>query len=80
MSRSAWKQNIPLKAKIFKKNIIVWERNKTIGSNLIGLSCSVNSGKIFRRIYITREKVGFKIGSFCKTRIFNKSKKSLRKK
>eukprot|EP01038_Epipyxis_sp_PR26KG_P013677 gene13677-18353_t len=46
----------------------VWTRRSVIPSSLVGKSVSVHYGNGFKKITITREKVGFKFGSFSYTR------------
>lgn len=77
MSRSNWKGPF-LNKSFLKKNLKsrVWSRCSTIPYYLIGVSVLVHSGKEFKKVFITREKVGFKFGEFAFTR---KSKKKLKK-
>lgn len=74
MSRSVWK-GFYCCSKVFnlKKNKI-WSRNSTIPSCLVGKKVFVYTGKNFRQIKVTREKVGFKFGEFSFTRAFFKAK------
>jgi ribosomal protein S19 len=71
MSRSKWKGNFLAKCLLKnseKKNLKITSRQSVIPSFFIGKTVLVYSGKIFKKIFITREKVGFKFGDFCKTR------------
>lgn len=74
MSRSKWKgyfltNRFLKKSKVLnKKNVSVWERNCTIPSYLVGKSVFIHNGKSFIRIFVSREKVGFKFGEFVYTR------------
>jgi len=43
-----------------------------IPSFLVGQTVLVYSGQKFRKVYISREKVGFKFGEFCFTRVMKK--------
>lgn len=84
MSRSIWKglycdlsinHNI-----ILKKKIDIWSRRSSIPHFLINKIVFVHNGKTFKKLLITREKVGFKFGEFVftKTRlkkIINKKNK-----
>jgi len=80
MTRSLWKgyflNNYLLKG-INRKNKKIWCRNSSIPSFLMGQMVLVHNGKDFRKVLITREKVGFKFGEFVFTRSsMNKVKKS----
>ncbi len=81
MSRSKWKGNFidqaVLKTKDNdKKQIKLWSRRSVIPAFLIGSNVLVYNGKEFKKITITREKIGFKFGEFCTTRKYRtKSKK-----
>jgi small subunit ribosomal protein S19 len=80
MSRSKWKGpfvDISLVKKKKKLSIQkVWSRRSMILKKFIGKTFLVHTGKSFKRLYITREKVGYKFGEFCFTRAFkNKTPK-----
>ncbi len=81
MSRSKWKGNFidkaVLKAKTEnKKQIKLWSRKSVIPAFLIGSTVLIYNGKEFKKVIITREKIGFKFGEFCTTRKYkSKSKK-----
>jgi len=70
MCRSNWKGNFIEKSilKKVKKDIKIWCRYSVIPSNLIGFFVFIHNGKEFKKILITREKVGFKFGDFVLTR------------
>lgn len=81
MSRSKWKGPFIhfkfLKKKILNKKISkIWSRDSTIISSFINHKFLVHSGKNFKTLLITREKVGYKFGEFCTTRAkyFHKNK------
>ena len=74
MSRSYWKGPFIEKSLLKKKIKKIWSRKSVIPSTLIGCYINVYNGKNFKKIFITREKVGFKFGDFCKTRQNNGSK------
>jgi small subunit ribosomal protein S19 len=80
MSRSIWKGPF-LDNFLFlkKKNNKIWSRRSVIPSYLIGKMVLIHNGKIFKKIFINREKVGYKFGEFCNTRLLI-SKKNLKKK
>ena len=70
MTRSLWKGYF-LENCFFKKaktNLNVWSRKSSIPSNLIGKTVLVHNGKEFKKLLITREKIGFKFGEFVFTR------------
>jgi ribosomal protein S19 len=69
LHNSYFRQKITLKSKI-------WARNNLILSTDIGKNFYVYNGKEFKKIFITREKVGFKFGNFCSTRKFSKKIKT----
>ena len=69
MSRSQWKGPVLNKSLVKKKfKNKIWSRNCTIPFFLLGFSVFVHSGKDFRKIFITREKIGYKFGEFVLTR------------
>jgi len=81
MSRSKWKGNFIDQAVLkikenSKKQLKLWSRRSVIPSFLIGSTVLIYNGKEFKKVVITREKVGFKFGEFCTTRRYkSKSKK-----
>jgi ribosomal protein S19 len=71
MSRSKWKGpffNFCLKKIKFKKKIYVWSRASVVPRSFVGNKVWVHNGRLFKTIFIAKEKVGFKFGSFCLTR------------
>ena len=67
MSRSKWKGNFVDQAVLkmdanSKKQLKLWSRRSVIPSFLIGSTVLIYSGKEFKKVVITREKVGFKFG------------------
>jgi ribosomal protein S19 len=58
----------------------VWSRSSIIPSCLINTIVSVYNGQEFKRIIITRDKIGFKFGEFSFTRKFAKKKKIIKSK
>jgi|TARA_B110000977_G_scaffold200390_1_gene290737 small subunit ribosomal protein S19 len=70
MGRSNWKGNFITRSllKNVPKDVRIWCRNSTIPLSLVGMSIFVHDGKSFRKVLITREKVGFKLGDFAPTR------------
>lgn len=86
MSRSSWKGpfihlNFLKKKSLHKKFSNVWSRNSIILSQFVGYSFFVHSGNVFKKFFVTREKVGYKFGEFCTTRCkyFHKNKLKLQK-
>ncbi len=81
MNRSKWKGNFTdrsiLKMKNdTKKQLKSWSRRSVIPSFLIGCTVLVYNGKEFKKVTITREKIGYKFGEFCTTRKYkSKTKK-----
>ena len=80
MSRTIWKGSFLEKCLLKKKTCVkkvvkVWSRRSVIPSFFVGKTISVHNGKIFKKIYITRELVGYKFGEFCPTRLFTSKKK-----
>lgn len=60
--------------KKYQKLAKIWSRNSVIPSGLIGKSVLVYSGNFFKKLSITREKIGYKFGEFCRTRTSPKGK------
>lgn len=81
MSRSKWKGPF-IHLKNLKKKMLatkiskIWSRDTVILSSFINHKFLVHSGKKFKNLLITREKVGYKFGEFCTTRAkyFHKNK------
>jgi ribosomal protein S19 len=46
----------------------IWSRSSVIPETLLGEITLVHNGKEFKRITITRDKIGFKFGEFSFTR------------
>jgi small subunit ribosomal protein S19 len=79
MTRSLWKGYFldSCFLKRSKKNFNVWSRGSSIPFSLMGKTVLVHNGKEFKKLLITREKIGFKFGEFIFTRSnMNKPKKS----
>ncbi len=83
MSRSKWKSKFMdysiLKLSKKKKNLI-WSRRSVIPSFLLNTTVLVHNGKLFKKIFINREKIGFKFGEFAPTRSHSNPKKNVKKK
>ena len=84
MNRATWKKPYVafflLKKKNLRKNFKVWSRNSTIPSFLINKVVNIHTGKIFRRIFVTRDMIGFKFGEFVYTRTLKSKIKKKKKK
>lgn len=81
MKRSTWK-GYYIAPSIYKNHILekrnikeVWSRRSTITESLIGKYVFIHNGKAFAKIYINREKIGYKFGEFAQTRKFTKKTK-----
>ena len=84
MSRSIWKgpfqeKKIFLKINKKHKRIQIWSRSSVISSFFINKTIFINTGKGFRKVFITRDHIGFKFGEFAPTRAFKKISKQLKK-
>lgn len=80
MSRSIWKKLNIDKFLITKKFLTktqkkIWSRSSTIPFSLIGKKILIYNGIFFKRLYINREKVGYKFGEFSYTRKHTKKLK-----
>lgn len=70
MSRSKWKGNF-INALLLKKAklpTVITQRNATIPSQYMNKFVSIHTGKEFKKIYISKEKIGLKFGAFAYTR------------
>ena len=77
MSRSKWKRNFVCKFLLKKciksiKNTKIWSRQSSIPAKLVGSCVFIHNGKEFRKVFINKDKVGFKFGEFAFTRKYNK--------
>jgi small subunit ribosomal protein S19 len=83
MSRSKWKGmfcNLKFLKLTSKKNLKIWSRSSSIPFFLLGKIVFVHNGKDFKKIFITREKIGYKFGEFSFTRKLGLRKKIKRSK
>jgi len=84
MSRSLWKG--PFIDPIFMKNkklqenkdLKIWCRASVIPSSLVGETVLIHNGKEFKRLVVTREKVGFKFGEFSFSRKYTLKQKPVK--
>ena len=86
MGRSLWKGPFVSSAILrrsrteSKNNFKIWSRNSVIPEFLLGQTVLVHNGKEFKKIVVTREKLGFKLGEFSFTRKYNVKQKLVKKK
>lgn len=85
MSRAKWKGyfndlSIFRNKKIETKKIIIWSRRSTIPFFFLNKTVFIHNGNTFKKILITREKIGYKFGEFVFTKIIAKPKKTTKKK
>ena len=59
-----------LNAKRTKANIKTWSRATTIIPDFVGHTFEVHNGKEFKRVFVTEDMVGHKLGEFSFTRSF----------
>jgi len=80
MSRSKWKGHFvdTFFKEVNKKNLKIWSRRSSIPFYLIGTYVLIHNGKDFKKVYITREKVGFKFGEFAFTRKYTSKYKNIK--
>lgn len=81
MSRSKWKGPILKNTlnKLSLKNLSI-PRNSTIPAFYLDKFVNIYTGKDFKKIYISKEKIGIKFGSFAYTRKGKSKVKNSRKK
>jgi small subunit ribosomal protein S19 len=77
MSRSRWKHFF-VESSVLKKNILkkIWSRNSVITDFFVNKRVLIHSGKEFKSILISQDKVGLKFGEF----VYTRKKKSTNKK
>jgi small subunit ribosomal protein S19 len=71
MTRSRWKGPFlgsDVSKIISQKRTKIWSRSSVIPNYLVGETVFVHNGKEFKRVVITREKIGYKFGEFSLTR------------
>ena len=83
MTRVIWK-SLYCNKNINKNNFIktknIWSRQSAIPAFLLNKIVFVYNGKNFKKLLITREKIGFKFGEFIFTKIRAKMKNIKKKK
>lgn len=53
-----------------KEPIKTWARACTIIPEFVGFTFMVHNGKVFRKVFVTEDMVGHKLGEFSLTRTF----------
>jgi len=59
-----------LNARRSKSAIKTWSRSSTIIPDFVGHTFEVHNGKEFKRVFVTEDMVGHKLGEFSFTRTF----------
>lgn len=83
MTRSNWKGKFICNSLLNKKNqnnINIWSRNSTIPENLKNKIVFVHNGKVFKKLFIKRSRIGFKFGEFSLTKKFTKKQEKIKNK
>ena len=50
------------------RNLYFWKKNSPLNLNLLDKKISIYNGKVFISLYVIKQVVGYKLGSFCVTR------------
>jgi len=81
MTRSKWKGPfvLPLNSIQELKTPKIWARHSVIPSSFLGKTVLIHNGNTFKKVLITKEKIGYKFGEFSLTRQFSLKKKVLPK-
>lgn len=82
MRRSKWK-SLYIKPEFLKKtnmNEDKVSRNSSVLPKFLGLTLYVHSGKLFKKVLVTKEMIGHKFGEFSQTRAVFAFKKRKKKK
>jgi len=82
MGRSKWKiKNIFFSFNGFFIKKIINNSNKKnlIIESYLNKTINIYNGKNFKKLNLTNEKLGYKLGEFCFTRAISKSKKKFKK-
>ena len=59
-----------LNARRAKTSVKTWSRSSTIVPDFVGHTFEVHNGKEFKRVFVTEDMVGHKLGEFSFTRTF----------
>lgn len=68
MGRAKWKGFFSERKVFSQNNLKIWSRSSSVPESLIGKSVLIHNGKDFKKILVTREKVGYKLGAFSFTK------------
>jgi small subunit ribosomal protein S19 len=81
MCRAKWKNNFISSALLRgAKKSKIWSRTSTILPAFLNRYVYVYTGKEFKKFLVTREKIGYKYGQFCLTRVLKSRVKKQNKK
>jgi len=85
MARSKWKLKYLAPCLLknqYKKQLKnkIWNRSSVVPSFLENKNVFIYTGKLFKKVFITREKIGYKFGEFALTKITPKNTKVINKK
>jgi small subunit ribosomal protein S19 len=86
MSRAIWKGlfcDILINKKSYfenKKKIEIMSRQSSIPGFLLNKTVFIHNGKTYKKLVVTREKLGYKFGEFAFTKIKAKTKEVNKKK
>ena len=53
-----------------REPIKTWSRRSTIIPEFVGFTFMVHNGKMFHKVFVTEDMVGYKLGEFSPTRTF----------
>jgi small subunit ribosomal protein S19 len=53
-----------------REAVKTWARRCTIPPEFVGMTFEVHNGKVFKKVFVTEDMVGHKLGEFSPTRMF----------
>jgi len=62
------KKNNNILDKNVPRFLYFWKKNSSLNLNLLDKKISIYNGKVFISLYVIKQVVGYKLGSFCVTR------------
>jgi len=62
------KKNNNILDKSVPRFLYFWKKNSSLNLNLLDKKISIYNGKVFISLYVIKQVVGYKLGSFCVTR------------
>jgi len=62
------KKNNNIVDKNVPRFLYFWKKNSSLNLNLLDKKISIYNGKVFISLYVIKQVVGYKLGSFCVTR------------